>query len=96
MSLSRDDVAGVAKLAKLQFSSEELDQFTDQLGRIVSFVDQLNQVDTEGVDTMAHPLDVESVVREDQLADSLDRTDALKNAPKQDGEFFLVPPVMAK
>ncbi len=96
MSLSRDDVAGVAKLAKLQFSSEEIDQLTDQLGRIVSFVDQLNQVDTEGVDTMAHPLDVESVVREDQLADSLDRADALKNAPNQDGELFLVPPVMAK
>lgn len=96
MSLSRDDVAGVAKLAKLQFSSEELDQFTDQLGRIVSFVDQLNEVSTDGVDTMAHPLDVESVIREDQLADSLDRADALMNAPNQDAEFFLVPPVMAK
>ncbi|MEM7477215.1 MAG: Asp-tRNA(Asn)/Glu-tRNA(Gln) amidotransferase subunit GatC [Planctomycetota bacterium] len=94
MALSKHDVAGVAHLARLQFAESELDQFTDQLGKIVSFVEKLNEVETDGIEPMSHPLDVETVVRADSLQSSLGREQALQNAPNADGEFFLVPPVL--
>ena len=96
MDLSRNDVKKVAELAKLEFSEAELDEFTDQLGKIVSFVEQLGEVSTAGVAELAHPLDVHSATRSDVPRTGLTREVALANAPNQDGEFFLVPPVMAK
>lgn len=96
MQLSREDVRKVADLARLEFSDAELDLLTEQLGKIVSFVEQLGEVDTSGVEEMAHPLDVHSVLRPDQLGQSLSRDDALANAPSRDDECFLVPAVMAR
>ncbi len=96
MNLSQDDVRAVAVLARLEFSDDELVEFTSQLGSIVTFVEQLGEVDTEGVAEMAHPLDVHSVLRVDQLRDGLTRGAALANSPSHDEEFFLVPPVMAR
>lgn len=94
--LTADDVRKVAKLARLEFSDAELSQFTVQLGNIVSFVEQLSAVDTTGVEPMAHPLEVHSVLRADVQRDGLSRERALSNAPEHDDEFFLVPPVMAR
>ena len=94
MQLSTDDVRKVAELAKLEFSDAEVDQFTEQLCRIVSLVEQLSEVDTEGVEPMAHPLDVHSAIRSDELQQGLSRESALANAPNSDGEYFLVPPVL--
>ena len=96
MALSRSDVEKVAALARLDFEPAELETFTDQLGKIVSFVEQLSEVNTEGVEEMAHPLDVHSVLRSDTHCESLPRDKALQNAPNQDGEYFLVPPVFAR
>lgn len=96
MQLSRDDVAKVAKLARLEFSSEELDLFTEQLGNIVTFVEQLSEVDTTQVEEMAHPLDLHSVLRADEVTQGLTRDEALANAPARDEECFLVPAVMAR
>ena len=94
--LTADDVRKVAKLARLEFSDAELAQFTEQLGNIVSFVEQLGAVDTTGVEPMAHPLEVHSVLRPDVQRDGLSRAQALANAPQHDDEFFLVPPVMTR
>lgn len=96
MSLSVKDVREVAGLARLEFSDDELIVLTEQLGKIVSFVEQLSAVPTEGVEPLAHPLDVHSVTRTDQLATSLPREAALSNSPSHDQTYFLVPPVMAK
>lgn len=96
MKLSHADVRKVAELAKLEFSDAELAQFTEQLGNIVTLVEQLGEVDTEGVEQMAHPLDVHTATRPDELRPSLDHEAALSNAPNHDQDFFLVPPVMAK
>ncbi len=94
--LTRDDIRKVANLARLEFSDSELAQFTEQLGKIVTFVEQLGEVDTTGVAPLAHPLEIHSVVRADQPREGLSRESALANAPNQDHEFFLVPPVMAR
>lgn len=94
--LSTDDIRKVANLARLEFSESELVQFTQQLGKIVEFVEQLSVVDTTGVEPMAHPLDVHSVLRADQQQPGLSRELALANSPNHSDEFFLVPPVMAR
>ncbi len=95
MRLTVADVQKVAMLARLEFSPEELEAFTAQMANIVAFVEQLGEVETEGVAEMAHPLGLHSVVREDVVRAGLSREQALRNAPAEDGECFLVPPVFA-
>ena len=95
MSLTRDDVAKVALLARLQLDEADLDAFTRQLAQIVGYVDQLGEVDTEDVQPMAHAVEVTNVFRPDEVRPSLPRTDALANAPRASEEAFLVPPVFA-
>ncbi|MBX3422982.1 MAG: Asp-tRNA(Asn)/Glu-tRNA(Gln) amidotransferase subunit GatC [Pirellulaceae bacterium] len=94
MQLSRDDVRKVAALAKLELSDSQLDDVAEKLRNVLRLVDQLSQVDTTGVEEMAHPVDVHSVTRGDQIQAGLPREAALRNAPQTDGEFFLVPPVL--
>lgn len=96
MELSTDDIRKVASLARLEFSEHELASFSTQLSRIVAFVEKLNEVDTAGVEEMAHPLDVHSVLRADELQPGLSRESALHNAPSHDDECFLVPPVLGQ
>lgn len=94
MSLSRDEVAKVALLARLHLDDTELDTMTEQLGQIVGYVDQLAQLDTSDVEPMAHAVEITNVFAEDKLRPSLPREQALQNAPKQDGEFYRVPAVL--
>ena len=94
MSLTNDDVAKVALLARLRLSPEELPTFTGQLNAIVDFVKQLQEPDTSGVEPLAHGIEVRNVFREDVVGPSLPREQALANAPKSNGEGFLVPAVL--
>ncbi len=94
MSLSSEDVAKVALLARLRLSAEELATFTGQLNSIVEFVDQLQKLDTKDVEPLAHGVEVRNVFREDVRGESLPRADALANAPKRNSESFLVPAVL--
>lgn len=96
MSLSRDEVLKISLLARLELSEAELEKMTAQLVQIVGYVDQLSELDTEGVEPMAHALDVANVFAEDQVCPSLDRTAALANAPHSDGECYLVPAVLGE
>ncbi len=92
--LTRDDVAKVALLGRLKLSDDELAQMTTQLGRVLEYVDILNEVDTAGVEPLAHPIELANVFRDDVEQDSLTREDALANAPKTDGRFFVVPAIL--
>jgi aspartyl-tRNA(Asn)/glutamyl-tRNA(Gln) amidotransferase subunit C len=94
MSLSRQDIEKVALLARLRLSDAEAGRMTGELAKIVAFVDQLSEVDTEGVEPMAHAMDVRNVFREDRLAASLPREEALANAPHHDERGYLVPAVL--
>jgi aspartyl-tRNA(Asn)/glutamyl-tRNA(Gln) amidotransferase subunit C len=96
MSLTRADVEKVSHLARLQFSDSELDQLTTELGAILEYVEQLDMLNTENVEPMAHALDVHNVFRPDLLRPSLPRAEALANAPKSDGECYLVPAVLGE
>jgi aspartyl-tRNA(Asn)/glutamyl-tRNA(Gln) amidotransferase subunit C len=94
MSLSAEDVAKVAMLARLRLEPGELAEFTGQLNAIVDYVTQLQALNTKGVEPLAHGVEVRNVFREDVRGPMLDREDALANAPKRNHEGFLVPAVL--
>lgn len=94
MSLTSDDVAKVAILARLRLSPDELAMFTGQLNSIVDFVAQLQELDTQNVEPLAHGVEVRNVFRDDVLGESLPREKAIANAPKRNEEGFLVPAVL--
>ena len=94
MSLSIDDVARVAILARLRLSPDELATFTGQLNTIVDFVAQLQEPDTSGVEPLAHGVEVRNVFRDDVRGEPLPRDQALSNAPKRNSTSFLVPAVL--
>jgi aspartyl-tRNA(Asn)/glutamyl-tRNA(Gln) amidotransferase subunit C len=94
MSLSPDEVRWVAHLARLELSDAELATMTRQLSAILDYVKQLQQVDTEGVEPLAHALEVHNVFRADEPAPSLPVDAALANAPDRRGDFYGVPAVL--
>ncbi len=83
-------------LGRLLLTEAELDTMTHQLGDILAYMDLLGEVDTEHVEPMAHALDVANVFRDDKAGPSLDRDEALANAPHRDAEFYLVPAVLGE
>jgi aspartyl-tRNA(Asn)/glutamyl-tRNA(Gln) amidotransferase subunit C len=94
MSLSGADVARVALLARLRLSPDELGTFTVQLNSIVDYVAQLQELDTTGVEPLAHGIEVRNVFRDDVRGPSLEREQALANAPSRNASSFLVPAVL--
>jgi aspartyl-tRNA(Asn)/glutamyl-tRNA(Gln) amidotransferase subunit C len=94
MSMSREEVARVALLARLRLAPEELETFTGQLNEIVAYVDQLQALDTRDVEPLAHGVEVRNVFRDDRRGESLPRDAALANAPKRNSDSFLVPVVL--
>lgn len=94
MSLSRTDVEKVALLSRLLLSEEELATMTTQLDKIVGYVDQLSEVDTDGVEPLVHAIELHNVLKDDIVRPSLPREAALANAPKHNGVGYLVPAVM--
>ncbi|MEX2188850.1 MAG: Asp-tRNA(Asn)/Glu-tRNA(Gln) amidotransferase subunit GatC [Pirellulales bacterium] len=96
MSLTRADVEKVSLLARLRMSEAELDAMTEQLGQVLGYVEQLAELDTDGVEPMAHALDVANVLVDDVVRPSLARDAALANAPHRDEACFLVPAVLGE
>ncbi len=96
MPVSVKDVQYIARLAKLRLSEQELPQMTQQLNKILEYMDQLNELDTEDVQPLAHPLQMENVFREDVRQPSLKPEEALSNAPERKGNYFSVPKVVHK
>jgi aspartyl-tRNA(Asn)/glutamyl-tRNA(Gln) amidotransferase subunit C len=96
MSISRAEVEKVSLLARLALSDEELDRMTSQMGEILGYVDLLSEVDTTRVEPMAHALDVANAFRDDTVRPSLDRDAVMANAPRHDGECYLVPAVLGE
>ncbi len=94
MAVTRKDVEHIAELARLKFSDEELNNFTGQLNEILAYVDKLNELDTEDVEPLSHPVEGSNVFREDVVKPSIPTEDALKNAPVKDEQFFHVPKVI--
>lgn len=94
MAVTKKEVEQIAELARLQLDESELEDYTIQLNKILEYVEKLNELDTENVKPLSHPIEGENVFREDIVEPSVDREEALKNAPSKDDEFFKVPKVI--
>jgi aspartyl-tRNA(Asn)/glutamyl-tRNA(Gln) amidotransferase subunit C len=94
VTLTRADVEKVSLLARLQLTPDEMEEMTDHLGKIVGYVELLRELDTRDVEPMAHAMDLVNVFADDTLLPSLDREQALANAPKRDQECYRVPAVL--
>ncbi len=92
--LSAEDVTKVAHLSRLKLSPDEHDRMTQQLARVLEYIAVLDEVNTDGIEPMAHTSDITNVLRADAESPSLPREAALANAPKTDGECFLVPQIL--
>jgi aspartyl-tRNA(Asn)/glutamyl-tRNA(Gln) amidotransferase subunit C len=92
--MNLDEVRKVAKLARLELTEADLVRMTQQLTGILAYVDQLAELNTEGVEPMAHPLPVHNIFRPDEPQPSLGVDAALANAPKRIGSYFGVPAVL--
>lgn len=88
MKLSREEVKHVAKLANLPLTEEEEEKYSEQLSKILDYIDQLNSVDTSNIEPTYNVSSLENVLAEDEVAESLSQEDAIKNGSnKKDGYF---------
>jgi aspartyl-tRNA(Asn)/glutamyl-tRNA(Gln) amidotransferase subunit C len=94
MAINTEDVIRVANLARLSLSPSEVQELTEQLGKIVGLVEQLSEVNTDNVEPMVHAIELQNVLAVDQVVPSLPREAALQNAPSADQECFRVPAVL--
>ena len=87
-------VRNVAKLSRLNLSDGEVHQFAEQMSEILSYVEKMNELDTENVEPLAHCLPMHNVFREDVVKPSLGTEKILANAPDADEDFFKVPTIL--
>ncbi len=94
MKISRQEVEHVAHLARLNLSEEELEKMTIQLDIILSYVDKLEELDTNNIEPTTHAFSISNAFREDQPQESLSQQDSLKNCQQKNSETFIVPRVI--
>jgi aspartyl-tRNA(Asn)/glutamyl-tRNA(Gln) amidotransferase subunit C len=94
MPVTIKDVEHIAELARLDFSEEENGKLTAQLNSILAYMEQLNTLDTSGVEPLAHVIELSNVFRDDVVKPGLTTEEALKNAPARTEKFFRVPKVI--
>jgi aspartyl-tRNA(Asn)/glutamyl-tRNA(Gln) amidotransferase subunit C len=94
VKITREDVLYVARLARLDIDDSATERLAAQIGSILDYVAQLNQLDTEGVRPTSHALALTNAMREDAARPHLEREAALANAPEPEDGCFLVPKVV--
>jgi len=86
----------IAKLANLEFNDKEKEGIRKDLNQILGFVDQLNAIDTEGVEPLIYMNEEQDSLREDKVTYQIPQEEALRNAPDKDSDYFKVPKVLKR
>ena len=94
MSVTNDQVRHIAKLARIAMSEEEIERLVPELNNILGWVEQLGEVDTDGVEPLATVIDQKLRLRDDVITDGDIRDEVLANAPEAQHGFFAVPKVI--
>ena len=94
MSLKQDEITKIANLAKLNISDEQMGEYENRLSSILDLVEQMNSVDTSGVEPMAHPLHMVQRLREDVVTEENQREHFQEHAPSVEKGLFVVPKVI--
>ena len=92
--ISSSDVRKVAKLARLELPEDQILTYTKQLEDILSYVDQLQKIDTKNVPPTSRAVEVVNAMREDSVEVNCSREDILNQAPHREGDFFRVPKIL--
>jgi len=96
MKVNKRLIQDIAKLAKLEFDAKSTEEMKSDLEKILTFVDKLNEIDTDGVNPLIYMSDEMNVLRADEITEETSQKDALKNAPSKDSDYFKVPTVLKK
>ena len=94
MALDVSDVEKIAHLARLGINAEDIPEYSRNLSDILAFVEQLNAVDTTGVEPLAHPLEATQRLRADEVSESDERENFQSIAPQTESGLYLVPQVI--
>jgi aspartyl-tRNA(Asn)/glutamyl-tRNA(Gln) amidotransferase subunit C len=94
--LTRDNVAKVADLARLNLSEAELERYTEQLGAVLDHAEDVASLDLDGVPPTAHPLPLVNVLRDDVIVEGVDRDEVLSQAPSVEDRRFRVPAILGE
>ena len=94
VEITADVVRHIGLLSRIELTDSEVKTFGDQLANILHYVDKLQELDTDGVEPMAHAVEIHNVLAEDTPRESLTPDQALANAPQRDGDYFKVPKVI--
>ncbi len=94
MTIDKETVEKVAHLARLELAEDETEQMIADMSKILGFMDKLNEIDTTGVEPLVYMTDEINVLREDVVKQQITHQEALQNAPKHDGKYFLVAKVI--
>ncbi len=94
MIINRNDIEYVARLARLALAEDEKKLFTDQMGAILTYVETLNELDTDGISPTSHAVPMDNAFRADMAVPSIGLEKALANAPDKNETYFRVPPVI--
>jgi aspartyl-tRNA(Asn)/glutamyl-tRNA(Gln) amidotransferase subunit C len=94
MKITAEQVQHVARLARLSIDPEATERLAAELATILTYVDKLSEVDTQGVPPTSHAIALTNAFRDDMVHDHLPREQALQNAPSQDEGNFVVPKVI--
>lgn len=91
MSVTKDDVRKVARLSRIAVPEERLDELAGELNGILGWIDQLNEVDVDGVEPMTSVVETTLPMRDDVVTDGNIQDQVLANAPRSEDGFFVVP-----
>jgi aspartyl-tRNA(Asn)/glutamyl-tRNA(Gln) amidotransferase subunit C len=94
MKISKQEVLNTAELARLDFKDSHLEKFTEQLGRILEYIENLNELNTDDIEPTFHVLELSTPLREDKVLQLITSEEALQNAPEKVDDFFVVPKVI--
>lgn len=94
MKVTKKDLENVAVLSRLAIPADKEEQYTNQLNDVLTYMENLNSINTDDVQPIAHVLPVSNVFRDDVVKESLDRDLALSNAPLKDDGYFKVPKIL--
>ena len=92
--ISSSDVRKVAQLARLEIPEDQIETYTEQIQEILSYVDQLQEIDTENIPPTTRAVEVVNAMRDDLVEVNCSREDLLNQAPNREGDFFRVPKIL--
>jgi len=96
MKITEQTVDRIAELSKLEFNAAEKQVLVGDMNKILTFMEKLNEMDTEGVEPLIYMTDEVNALRKDEVKHDVSHEEALKNAPKKDSDYFRVPKVLER